>query len=232
MRDKLNQKVVNLKQERGEMIDEIKGLSKNIKLSKEKRNSLNEIAKGNDIIIYGVMQKELHRFSTMEMPLKKEISLYEKLLKLKERFDSVRAATELHGSVLSTYDDMKKMDDKVKAKSDKIRSAICEADEAHSKMMESYTRLDVIRDKSNESHQKLLDKYAEIDSIRDKITSLRGEINVLCDKLKPINDMLGKADEDIMKQKKAVKASEIREKLESGKRVSIYDFKIMLEGDK
>ena len=86
-RDELNSKISALKERRNSLITEIKGLTKDIRESKNARDQLNKTARGSDEALLGMYMNDLDALLNKEISLSDEIRIFEKLFEISERVE-------------------------------------------------------------------------------------------------------------------------------------------------
>jgi uncharacterized coiled-coil DUF342 family protein len=230
-RDSLNGKIVVLKEKRGKLMKEIKGLSGEIKSSKEKRDKLNMSARGTDSSLNTLYEKNLNALMTEDMPLKREIRLFESIFDMEGRLKSAKEATELHIKVVSTYEGLKGLDTEADTISAEIRKLADESEKYHLEAVSLYDSIDKMRKESDEYHKQLLEKYDAMNPLRDGITVLREEIKKVQEEMSPYSMQLDELKSKKDEERKAKLALDAKEKLKSSKRLSFDDFRALIEGN-
>jgi uncharacterized coiled-coil DUF342 family protein len=231
-RDALNHQIAELKEERRKINEKIKAMSGNIKDSKEKRDQLNRSARGSDSALISRYERDLDRLVNQDIPLDKEIQLFDNIFTLMDRVEAAREATEFHKKVINTYDEIKSLDERADKISADIRALAEESEKYHLSALEIYQQVDELRKKADESHAKLLEKYTLVNPARDKITEIKKEIDQLQTDMSPYTDELDQIRSVREGERKAQMAVEAKHKLKTSKRISFDDFRAILEGDK
>ncbi|MCX6694839.1 MAG: hypothetical protein NTU61_00890, partial [Candidatus Altiarchaeota archaeon] len=201
------------------------------KSSKEKRDDLNKTARGTDLSLNKLYEKNLVKLLNDDIPLKKEIQLFESLLEMKDRLKSAKEATELHIKVVSTYEGLKGLDDEADAISVEIRKIADESEKYHLEAVSLYDTIDKMRKESDEAHKLLLERYDAMNPMRDRITVLREEIKKIQEEMAPYGEQMDELRVKKDEERKAQMALEAKEKLKSSKRISFDDFKVLIEGN-
>ncbi|MFH0862025.1 MAG: hypothetical protein V1875_03245 [Candidatus Altiarchaeota archaeon] len=230
-RDQLNMKIAALKEERRILNEQIKSRSGAIKDSKEKRDILNRSARGSDSTLVTRYERDMDALLNRDIPLDKEIKLFDNIFKLIDRVEAAREATEFHKKVISTYDEIKSLDDKADKISADIRALADESEKYHLKAVEIYAQVDELRKKADESHVKLLEKYNIVSPSRDKITALKKDMDKIQEEMNPYLGEQDKIRQTKEGERKAQLAVEAKQKLKSSKRISFDDFRALLEGE-
>jgi uncharacterized coiled-coil DUF342 family protein len=206
-------------------------MSGNIKESKEKRDQLNRSARGSDTSLIERYEHDLDSLMTKDIPLEKEIRIFESIFSLVDRVEAAKEATQFHKKVVSTYDEIKGLDDMADKLSQQIRALADESEKYHLKAVEIYAQVDALRKSADESHAKLLEKYNRVNPLRDKITELKKEIDKVQTDMDPFDDEMAKIRLAREGERKAQLAVEAKQKLKTSKRISFDDFRAILEGD-
>ena len=230
-RDQLNMKIAALKEERRVLNEQIKARSGSIKESKEKRDLLNRSARGSDATLLTRYERDMDALLNRDIPLEKEVKVFENIFKLIDRVEAAKEATEFHKKVISTYDEIKSLDDKADKISVEIRSLADESEKYHLKAVEIYAQVDELRKKADESHAKLLEKYNLVSPLRDKITALKKEMDKTQEDMNPYLEEQDKIRQAKEGERRAQLAVEAKQKLKSSKRISFDDFRALLEGE-
>jgi uncharacterized coiled-coil DUF342 family protein len=230
-RDELNARIAALKEERRKLNDQIKSMSGDIKDNKEKRDLLNRNARGSDQSLVGRYERDLNSLLTQDIPLEKEIQIFQNIFTLMDRVEAAREATEFHKKVVSTYDGIKNLDERADKLSADIRTLADESEKYHLKAVEIYAKVDELRKTADEAHAKLLEKYNIVNPLRDKITEIKKEIDVLQEQMDPFTGEMDKIRAVREGERKAQLAVEAKQKLKTSKRISFDDFRAILEGD-
>jgi uncharacterized coiled-coil DUF342 family protein len=230
-RDDLNKRIAAIKEERRKINDQIKSRSGDIKDSKEKRDLLNRSARGSDLSLVSRYERDMAALVGQDIPLEKEIQIFDSIFKLMDRVEAAKEATEFHKKVISTYDEIKSLDERADKISADIRALADESEKYHLAAIDIYAKVDELRKKADESHAKLLEKYNVINPSRDKITELKKEIDEIQDQMSPYNDEMDKIRAAREGERKAQLAVEAKQKLKTSKRISFEDFKAILDGD-
>ncbi len=228
-RDEMNAKIAALKEERRQINDRIKSLSGDIKDSKEKRDELNRSARGSDASLIDRYEHDMDALLNKDIPLDREVRLYDTIFALMERVEAAKKATSFHKKVVSTYDGIKSLDERADTLSADIRALAEESEKYHLKAVEIYSTVDETRKKADESHAKLLEKYNIVNPLRDKVTAIKKEIDAIEAQTAPYDDEMAKLRSVKEGERKAQIAVEAKQKLKSSKRISLDDFRAILE---
>jgi len=230
-RDALNRRIGELKEERRKISDKIKSLSSDIKDSKVKRDELNRSARGTDESLSSRYQRDIDALLNKDIPLDKEVKLFDGIFTLMQRLEAAKEATEFHKKVISTYEGIKGLDDAADGISNEIRSFADESEKYHLQAVEIYGRVDELRKEADEHHRSLLEKYELVNPLRDRITALRGEIEKVQEEMAPYAEEMDKIRAKREEEKKAKLAVEAKEKLKTSKRITFEDFRAIIEGE-
>lgn len=228
-RDKLNEKVASLKQKRDEIIERIKKLRADAKVSAGEKKSLSKDAGGLSGKIVFKLNKIFSQLLCEEMPLEKEQKLFDEVSLLSQKLDIAMKVDEIHSSILSKYGEIAVLENEVNAISESIRSTAREAEDKHLMSLKIYSELDSVRKQSDEFHKKLLAKYDELKPVRDSIASLKNEIKSTEEEMDVVYSTMAKSHEIAIKNKRAERISEAKEKFKTGKRISFDDFRYIIE---
>lgn len=230
-RDELNKQISKLKDERKKLNDKIKSMSGTIKDSKVKRDELNKSARGTDSNLATRFERDMDSLLNKDIPLDKEVKLFNSIFKLIERLEAAREATEFHKKVVETYEEIKGLDDKADELSAQIRKLADESEKYHLQAVEVYQRVDSIRKEADESHKKLLEKYKVVNPLKDNITAIRKEMEKVQEEMAPFAEEMEKIRAKREGERKAQMAVEAKEKLKTSKRISFDDFRAIIDGD-
>jgi uncharacterized coiled-coil DUF342 family protein len=230
-RDELNAKIAQLKEERRGINDRIKSMSGAIKESKEKRDLLNRSARGSDASLVSRYERDMEALMTRDIPLDKEIKIFESIFSLMDRVEAAKEATNFHQKVISTYDEIKGHDDRADKLSAEIRALADESEKFHLQAVEVYAKVDALRKEADDAHALLLEKYNVVNPLRDKITAIKKDMDKVQEDMSPYSDEMDKIRAVKEGERKAQLAVEAKQKLKTSKRISFEDFKAIIEGD-
>ncbi|MBU0762920.1 MAG: hypothetical protein KKD39_07825, partial [Candidatus Altiarchaeota archaeon] len=227
-RDELNTKIAKLKEKRKKLNEKIKSKSEVIKANKEKRDELNRSAKGTGKTLLSRFDHDMDQLLNRDIPLEKEMKLFEQVVGLLDRVEAAKEATAFHEKVLTTYDEIKSLDSKADELSDKIRALADESEKYHLKAVEIYAVVDETRKNADEAHEKILEKYKILSPLRDRITALKKEMDDIQETMAPYLEGMDqlRAEKDLEKKKQL--AEDAKEKLKTSKRISFDDFRAIM----
>ncbi|VVB50745.1 Chromosome partition protein Smc [uncultured archaeon] len=228
-RDQLNAKAAELRKKRKDLLDEIKNLGGNIKESKTKRDELNKKAKGSDDQLERLFERNLNTLVLKDIPLTKEIQLYEQVCEVMGRMGSAKEASQLHKAVVSSFQNIQGLNGKLDAISKELHEVADEANLNHQSALDLYTKADAVRKEADGIHKQLIERYEVMNPYREQINALLGEIDVIRQEMAPFQDESDKLRTDRENERKMMTAQEVKEKLAQKKRVSLDDFRILLE---
>jgi len=230
-RDALNGTIAELKEKRTSLMSQIKGMSSEIKKSKEERDKLNQSARGTDSSLNALFERNLNMLLNEDIPLSKEIRLFEGIFEMKDRLKSAKEATGLHLKVVSTYEGLKGLDVQADDISAEIRKLADESEKYHLEAVSIYDSIDKLRKESDEYHRQLLEKYDAMNPLRDRVTALKEDIKKISEEMGPFLEQLGEIKSKKDEERKAQMALDVQKKLKSSKRLSFDDFKTLIEGN-
>lgn len=228
-RDELNAKIAKLKERRAELINTIKSLTKDIKDSKSVRDQLNKTARGTDESLLGILAGDLDTLLHRDIPLKDEIRIFEKLFELSERVEVAKQADTVHQKVVGGYGQVQGFKAELDKIHEEIQSIARASQEQHEEAMKIYKEVSRMRKESDECHKKLLEKYDLMNPLRDRVNELKNEIKLMQEKLSPHLDEMDKIRQEREDRKRDKDITEAKEKLQSSKRLSLEDFRLLLE---
>lgn len=227
-RDDANAKIADLKAKRNDLQAENQKVANEISEFKAKRDELNKLSRGSVESLSKAYASEIDTFLNADIPLKHEIDLFEKLIKLEERLDAAYAANEAHRKIQEIYESSKDIGGGGDV-SKQIRELAQQSQEYHLEMLEAYRTVDQLRKEADMYHSQIKETYAvtaplrdKIDPLKEKLSQLRGELNVYLEKL---NDVQLAKDE----KKKDEQHVIAREKLDKSGRLSLEDLKVLME---
>jgi len=228
-RNDVNKEIGKLKNKRASFIEKIKTLTRDIKETKGYRDELNRIARAPDTLLTEIYQRDVEKLLEKDMPIEDEVKLFDKIFEVKDRLLAAKKADTVHWKVSSTYEEVKKLNLNIDNINESVQSLAEESQENHQRAMSIYKEIDVISEESTQAHKKLVEKYELMNPLRDQIASIREEIKGVQEKLAPFVDEWGKIRHEREERKKSQDALKAKEKLQSKKRISIDDFRVLLE---
>ncbi len=228
-RNKLNEKVAASKIEHKTLIRKIKKLNDEIKALKKRRDSLNKKAGGSFEKLEGIYQSLLVELLEQDIPLNKEKLLFDNVFKVYERLDTAKNANLVHAEILEKYKDVTSTRKKVDDLSSKIDDLKGKADGSHMMVIEFSKELTQTRKSADDTHKKLQEKYGLVKPIMEQVTQIRNETLIIQEEMSPYIQELEKIRLKREEQKSKETAKDIKEKLVKSKRVSLDDFRLLLE---
>lgn len=228
-RDEVNKEISELKKKRSLLLTEIKNLRGNIKDTKVQRDELNRIARSTNERLQISYESSLDTLLNKDIPLQDEIRIFENLFEIRERLIAAKKANIMHQSVSRTYENMKDINKELDDIHSKIQNLAQESQKNHEDAMRIYKEIDELRKYSDECHRGLLEKYDLMNPLRDNVTSIKNEIREIQEKLTPFVIELEKIRSEREERRKEESVIEAREKLQGKKRLTIEDFRILLE---
>lgn len=228
-RDEVNTEISGLKKKRILLLTDIKNLGGTIKDVKVKRDELNRIARGTNERIQFSYELSFDTLLNKDLPLNDEIKIFDNLFEIRDRFIAAKKANKIHQSVSNTYTNIKNINAELDEIHGKIQNLAQESQKNHENAMRIYKEIDELRKYSDECHGKLLEKYDLMNPLRDNVTSIKNEIKEIREKLTPFVTEIENIRLERDERKKEKDALEAKEKLQSKKRLSLEDFKILLD---
>jgi uncharacterized coiled-coil DUF342 family protein len=228
-RDELNGKISKLKEKRVTLIAELKNLTKDIKDHKDVRDKLNKTARGTDNLLLNIYTDDLNALLTKDIPLQDEIRIFEKLFEVGERVEVAKQADSIHKKILGSYEHVQNIKHELDQIHEEIQNIAKASQEQHEEAMRVYKDVGKLRKESDDAHKKLLEKYDAMNPLRDQIRVLRDEIKTYQDKLSPYIEDMEKVRTEREHRKLDKEITEAREKLQSSKRISFDDFRLLME---
>jgi len=228
-RNGLNKQIAELKKKRREQISKMKALAGHIKESKRKRDDLNRSARGTDEILQERFQRDLGLLLNEDIPLEQEMKLFERVLEVKDRLASAELATGLHQKVVDNYSKLKDINIAADEFTRQIQELAAQSDKHHEEAMTMFKEIKPLRAQSDELHCRVVEKYEAMKPLRDSVAQVREAIEKLREEMAPHIDELEKIRLERERKKKAETAKEVREKIGKKKRISLEDFRVLLE---
>lgn len=228
-RDELNDKIAELKNKRGELVSRIRGITKSIRETKGMRDKLNKTAKGTDRMLLSLYSGDLGVLLNKDIPLEEEIRIFEKVFELGERVEVAKQADEVHKSIIENYDSVQELKKELDLIHEHIQKIACDSQEYHENAMKIYKDVSLLRKESDENHKKLLEKYDAMNPLRDRVRDIKGEIKTIQEKLSPHLQEMDKIRFERESKKRDRDILEAKEKLQASKRLSLNDFRLLLE---
>ncbi|MBN2250900.1 MAG: hypothetical protein JW724_02345 [Candidatus Altiarchaeota archaeon] len=228
-RDELNEKISLLKEKRSNLINTIKNITKDIKQNKSARDELNKAARGTDEYLLNMYVSDLEILLNRDIPLGDEVRIFDKIFELTERVDVAKQADYIHKKIIGGYDHVQTLKTNLDTIHEEIQSIARASQEQHEEAMRIYKEVSGLRKESDECHKKLLEKYDEMNPLRDKVNEVKTEVKGLQEKLSPHLEDMEKIRNEREERRRDKDLTEAREKLQTNKRLSIEDFRLLLE---
>lgn len=228
-RDRLNDEVAQLKRKHKDVVTKTKKQAEEIKKFKKERDQLNKQAKTTDRVLEKRFNKMMEKLKTQDIPLEEEIKLFDDVLKTGVDLDVAKKATKIHNQILSEYISIKDMRNQLDQVSGEIDSKKKFADECHLKVKDAFEQAEKLRTLADKHHEKVTEEFEKIRPMKERIDALKAEISIIHDDMKPYSDKLEEIRREREDKKRIASAEKIKEKLMGNKRISLDDFRIMLE---
>jgi uncharacterized coiled-coil DUF342 family protein len=230
-RDEVNKKIAELKKPRDEMINRQTSYTDRIEELKKTRDDLNKIARGRIDFLNKAYEEQLNKFSTLDIPLEYEQSLFERLLELGERLEAINKANTIHGEMGDVYGKVHEFKHELNTISALIRDMASESQAHHEAMLKTYGELDEIKSRSNEYHRQLIEIYKitrpikeKIDVLKKALSNTREELDIYLEKMKEIQLV----KDEVKKDEKRIEA---KDKFQKSGRLSLEDLRLLMEND-
>jgi uncharacterized coiled-coil DUF342 family protein len=230
-RDEVNAKISELKAQRDGLKSAGKGYSEKIDELKKIRDGYNQTARGRTETLEKAYGDELNVFLTGDIPLEHEINVFKRLMELGQRIDATKKANMIHSEISIEYNRAKDIYTDLDGLHAQIQTLAKESQKYHLEMIASYNEIDTLRKEADSYHVQLTEKFKGINPLRKKISALKNEIPRIRDELGIYLEQM--KDVQLVKdgQKTDVKREQAKEKYEKTKRLSLEEFKILVESD-
>jgi len=230
-RDEVNKKIAELKQQRDEVRDRSTGYNDKIGKLKTQRDSLNNIARGRLESLTNAYRSELEKFSSADISLEYEQSLFKRLHELGERVLAISKANEIHGEIGEIFGKVGEFHKDLDAVNALIHDMAAESQENHEAMRNIYDEVDEIRSRADEYHKHLVGIYEvtkpmkeKIDAAKKSVSEARVELDIYLDRMKDIQLL-----RDEKKQEEKHVAA--KDKFNKSGRLSLEDLRLLMEND-
>jgi len=230
-RDEVNKKIAELKKQREEVRDRRSGYTERIGELKSLRDNLNNVARGRLESLTNAYRSELEKFSSADISLEYEQSLFKRLHELGERLEAIRKANEIHGEIGEIFGKVDEFHQDLDAVNALIQDMAAESQENHEAMRNIYDGVDEIRSRADEYHKRLVEIYEvtkpmkeKIDAAKKSVSEARAELDIYLDRMKDIQ-----LSRDERKQEEKHVAA--KEKFNKSGRLSLEDLRLLMEND-
>jgi len=230
-RDEVNKKIAELKQQRDEVRDRRSGYTDKIGELKAARDKLNNIARGRIESLTNAYRSELEKFSSADISLEYEQSLFKRLHELAERVVAIRKANEIHGEIGEIFGKVGEFQQDLDTVNALIHDMAAESQENHVAMRNIYDEVDEIRSRADEYHKHLVEIYEvtkpmkeKIDAAKKSVSEARAELDIYLDRMKEIQ-----LSRDERKQEEKHVAA--KEKFNKSGRLSLEDLRLLMENN-
>ena len=230
-RDEVNKKIAELKQQRNEMLSHQNTYTDKISELKKKRDDLNKIARGRIEFLNKTYKDQLDKFSTIDIPLEYEQSLFENLHELGDRLEAIYKANIIHNEMGDVYGKVNEFKGDLDTISALIRDLASESQENHVKMLEFFNEVDDFKKQSDEYHRRLVETYKITRPIKDKIDVLKKSLSGIRDELTVYLDRMSEIQLDKDKTKEDKKRIAAKEKFSKSGRMSLEDLRLLIENN-
>jgi len=225
-RDEINQKISDLKKVRAELQTQIALHRDEMKQAKEKRDSLNAIAKMRTTSLEKAYAHELYVFTNADIPLTHEKDSFIRSKELVLRLNASREADAIHAELTSVYKVVRELRKKTDAVHLDIQRLADESQQYHDELFSVYNKLDGIRKEANLYHAQLKDEYRiigplskSIDVRKASVERTRKELSECLDLQKGGRPKEGDSDEH----------AAALTKLNTTGRMSMEEFRILMK---
>lgn len=230
-RDETNSKIAELKSQRDQLRDKGKLYGEKIDELKKARDELNLSARGRVETLEKAYGDELDMFLTADIPLEHEINIFNRLIELSQRLDATKKANEVHTEISVEYNKAKEIYTDLDSLHAQIQTLAQESQKYHEEMIALFNEMDITRKEADLYHSQLNEKYKGIAPLRKKIGTIKAEIPKLRDELGIYLEQMKEIQLAKDEQKNAGKREEAREKFRKDGRLSLDEFRILVENE-
>ncbi len=230
-RDETNIRIAELKSMRDQLKGKGKEFGEKIGELKKARDNLNATARGRLETLEKAYIDELNLFLSADIPLEHEINIFNRLNELNQRLDATKKANEIHTEISVEYNKAKEVYTDMDSLYAQIQTLAQESQKYHEGMIALYNEMDTVRKEADSYHSLLSEKYKCIAPLRKKIGSLKTEIPKLRDELGLYLEKMKELQLAKDSQKNEGKRELAREKFQKSGRVSLEEFRILVENE-
>ncbi len=230
-RDETNARIAELKTMRDQLKNKGKEFSEKIGELKKTRDELNTAARGRTETLEIAYGEELNLFLNADIPLEHEINVFNRLLELSKRLDATKKANVIHNEISVEYTRAKEIYTDTDSLHAQIQTLAQESQKYHEEMISLYNEIDTIRKEADIYHSQVSEKYKGIAPLRKRISALKAEMPKLRDELGIYLEQMKEVQLARDEQKNEGKREAAKEKLQKNARLSLEEFKILLENE-
>ncbi|MDD5472777.1 MAG: phosphoserine phosphatase [Candidatus Methanoperedens sp.] len=230
-RDEANARIAELKSQRDRLRGIGKEFSEKVGELKKTRDELNQTARGRLETLEKAYGEELNLFLTADLPLDYEINIFNRLNELSLRLGATKKANEIHTEISVEYSRAKEIYTDMDSLHAKIQTLAQESQKYHEELIALYKDIDALRKEADSYHSQLTEKYKGIAPLRKKISAIKAELPKLRDELGIYLEQMKEVQLTKDEQKNIGKREEAREKFQKNGRVSLDEFRILVENE-
>ncbi len=230
-RDEANSKIAELKAVRDQLRNRGKEFSGKLGELKKTRDELNQTARGRLETLGKAYDEELNLFLTADLPLEHEINIFNRLHELNQRLEATKKANEIHSEIGVEYNKAREIYTDMDSLHAQIQTLAQESQKYHEELIAIYKEIDPLRKEADSYHSLLSEKYKGIAPLRKRITAIKAEIPKLRDELGVYLEQMKEIQLAKDEQKNEGKREEAKEKFKKGGRVSLEEFRILVENE-
>ncbi|HEX54872.1 MAG TPA: hypothetical protein ENF49_01960 [Candidatus Altiarchaeales archaeon] len=225
----ISERISRLRNERNSLLNRKKSMLEKIRSLKVERDCLNRKARGSYDHLMNILRNKVDEICNIEMPLEKEIKMFDRILDIRERIITAVKADKKHDEISNIYQEIKEINEKISKINKEMQFNSEEIKILRNNISEFNRKIDDKKREADEFHRKLLEKYDIINPIKGEIDEIKGEIDEIRERLDPLNEKLREIKRKRDDEKNRMMAMKIREKLKKSKRISIYDLRLLIE---
>lgn len=230
-RDETNVRIKELKSQRDQFRSIGKEFGERLGELKKTRDELNQMARGRPETLEKAYSDEFSLFLTADIPLEHEISVFNRLNELSQRLDATKKANEIHTEITMEYNKGKEIYTDMDSLHAQIQTLAQESQKYHEAMVAIYSEVDALRKEADSYHSLLSEKYKGIAPLRKRISAIKAETPKLRDELGAYLEQMKALQLAKDEQKNMGKREEAREKFQKDGRVSLEEFRILVENE-
>ncbi len=230
-RDEANGKIAELKSQRDLLRGKGKEFGEKVGELKKTRDELNQTARGRVETLEKAYGEELNLFLTADLPLEHEINIFNRLNELAQRLEATKKANEIHTEITTEYGRAKEIYTDMDSLHAQIQALAQESQKYHEEMIAVYHEVDALRKEADSYHSLLSEKYKGISPLRKRITVLKAEIPKVREELGIYIEQMKELQLAKEEKKNEGKREEAKEKFQKNGRVSLEEFRILLENE-
>jgi uncharacterized coiled-coil DUF342 family protein len=166
------------------------------------------------------------KIQTSSLPLQEEKDLVEQVKLLEIQTMAQRQLIDTKGKIIELQTEAKAFGTQAKLKHDELSQLANQSQEFHNRLIETYDRINALRQSAEQTHQKYLELRQKADKSHEKCVEIQKQIKSLKEEMESKEKQQYAQRGQALKDQAVAKA---REKMKHGEKLTWNEFKLLTD---